>query len=79
MDVLVFDGNSIGRIFTTPLERWEGPNSDQMRRTQQIWSDYHSKIMNINETFCRNDELDEQHSSIKDIEEKGEEQYIEQS
>ena len=30
--VLVFDGNSIGRIFTTPLERWEGPNSDHMRR-----------------------------------------------
>ena len=68
--VLVFDGNSIGRIFTTPLERWEGPNSDY-EETQQIWSDYHSKIMNINETFCRNDELDERIGSIKDIEEKG--------
>ena len=68
--VLVFDGNSIGRIFTTPLERWEGPGTDY-EETQQIWSDYHSEIMNINELFCRNDELDERIGSIKDPIEKG--------
>ena len=68
--VLVFDGNSIGRIFTTPLERWEGPNSDY-EATRQIWSDYLSKIMNINELFCHNEELDERIHSIKDPQEKG--------
>lgn len=68
--VMMFDGNSIGRIFTEPFKEWKGPDTNH-EETTQIWEHYLEEITNLNESFNPSIELKERINSIDDEVEKG--------
>ena len=65
--IIVFDGNSIGKIFTEALKKWEGPSLEPNEEEgMQIWRKYQSEIMDINKPWNACETLISELNSIEE-------------
>ena len=65
--IIVFDGNSIGKIFTEALKKWEEPSlQPNEEEGMQIWRKYQSEIMDINKPWNACETLIRELNSIEE-------------
>ena len=65
--IIVFDGNSIGKIFTEALKKWEEPSlQPNEKEGMQIWRKYQSKIVDINKPWNACETLISELNSIEE-------------
>jgi len=65
--IIVFDGNSIGKIFTEALKKWEEPSlQPNEEEGMQIWRKYQSEIVDINKPWNTCETLISELNSIEE-------------